>query len=148
MKAIIITSILTVLLSVSTLYASESNNKVLVNQETTEFGLIKEYTSLDQVTSEPLYKVVYIYNVAGELQEKISYTWAAKTGWTGSQKYEYEYNRKGQIANLIFTEWNEKLDNWSLKSQHIMHIYNGDGSFLATKKIEVNNTDDYLVSIK
>lgn len=148
MKAIVLTSILAVLLSVSGLHASEPKNRILNNQETTEFGVMKECISLDEITSKPLDRTVYLYNTTGQLQERICYVWNSKTGWTGSQRYEYEYNQNGQIANLIYTAWNKGLASWSPKSQHIIHIYNIDGSFLATKRIEVNNIEDSLVAVK
>lgn len=148
MKATVLISISVFLLSVLSLSANEPKNNILSNEETTEFGLMKEYISLDRFTSEPLNKTIYFYNPTGKLQEKICYTWNNKKGWTKSQKYVYEYNNRGQISNLIYTPWNKELASWSVKSQHILHIYNIDGSLLATKCIDVNNMDNHLIAIK
>ncbi|MBK5720494.1 hypothetical protein JGH11_06385 [Dysgonomonas sp. Marseille-P4677] len=148
MKAIVLTSVLTILLSVSGLYANEPQNTILCNQETSEFGLKKECISLDKATSNPVGRTIYTYNTAGELQEKVCYVWDRSIGWTGLQKYEYEYNEKGQVTNLIHTAWNPTLASWSSKSQHILHIYNADGSLLAVKKVQVDNAKDGLVAIK
>ncbi len=126
--------------------ASNPEKKVLNNVETTELGDVKEMISLNKDTSEPETKVVYYYNPAGELQKKIMYKWSAKKGWTGYRKYDYVYNDKGLVSNMIYTEWDKKAETWSNKSVQHIHVYDDNGKFFAMKKIDDYNRNSYFLA--
>ncbi|EGJ99865.1 MULTISPECIES: DUF3836 domain-containing protein [Dysgonomonas] len=148
MKAIILTSVLTAFLSVTSLYAGEPKTKVYSNEETSATGVIKELISYDTELGCPIDKAIYHYNPDGLLQKKTLYKWDRNAGWIGSQKYDYECNGDGKIINLIYTEWNDKLNTWSCRSEQLVHIYDTEGELLATKQIHINNDSTYLMSQK
>lgn len=112
--------------------------KIYNNIEKNEYGYVKEFTTIDSETSQAIKKATYIYNSEGVLQEKTFYKWNKEQGWTGTQKYKYEYN-SSRLENLIYTEWDKNIATWSAKAQHLIHIYNVEGELLAVKYIQVNN---------
>lgn len=148
MKTIILTSVLTAFLSVTSLYAGEPKTRVYSNEEISATGVVKELISYDTEMGGPLDKTIYYYNQDGLLQKKALYKWDGNTGWIGSQKYDYECNGDGKIINLIYTEWNDKLNTWSCRSEQLVHIYDSEGELLATKQIHINNDTNYLMSQK
>lgn len=145
MKAIILTSIIAVFLSVSGLQAGNPT-RVYNNVIENENGTIKEYTVVDTETSTVLNKSVYKYNADGLLLQKTEYKWDEKRGWSGQKKYEYEYNNNNTVANIVYTCWDSKLMAWSPVSQHLIHIYGLDGELLTIKQFEVNNIHNHIAS--
>jgi len=137
MKAIILTSIL-VVLSLTNVVAGNPRTKVLSNIENRENGCTKEYTFVDDEL-RPESRYVYQYSADGAMLSKTVYIWDSQEGWIGAHKYDYEYNRSGQVANLIFTSWDKDLEAWSPQCQHLLHIYNLDGELLSVKQVKVNN---------
>lgn len=115
-----------------------NTQKIYNNIEKDEYGCVKEFTTIDSETSQAIKKATYIYNSEGVLQEKTFYKWNEEQGWTGTQKYEYEYNN-GKLENMIYTEWDRNVATWSAKAQHLIHIYDVEGELLAVKHIQVNN---------
>jgi len=148
MKAIILTSVLAVLFSLN-IHAGNPKNKIYSNIENNEYGCVKEFTTVDGETSKALKKAVYIYDCKGSLQEKTYYTWNDNEGWTGAQKYEYEYTADGsKLVYLIFTEWDKEIAAWSTKSQHLLHVYGMSGELLTVKHIQVNNNFNGFIANK
>ncbi len=146
MKANIVTSILIAFLSVVNISASEPKTKVYTNPESTELGLVKEFTSCNSETSQAISKSVYQYDTEGSLQKKVLYKWDNNLGWVGIQKYDYEYDNDKLVVNLIYTEWDTKMNTWSTKSEQFLHVYNTDGEFLAIKQIHIDNDSRNLVT--
>ncbi len=145
MKAIFLTSVLAALFSISNINASNPRNKVYNNIENNKYGSVKEYTVIDNETSKATKKAVYIFDIDGILQEKTLYNWDDIQGWIGTQKYEYEYNRK-KLSNIIYTKWDKEIATWSVKAEHLIHVYNTDGELLAVKHIQVNNDYNLMAS--
>ena len=144
MKTNIFLSLLLIaFLSAVNVNATNPNKKVYQNIETTESGSIKEVISFKENNTDPEFKTVYYYGLEGELQKKIMYNWSDFKGWISQKKYDYEYNTSGQIANLIYTEWDKKLNAWSPKSTQFIHVYDDNGKFFAMKKIESNGEKTY-----
>ncbi|NDV96971.1 hypothetical protein D0T84_18965 [Dysgonomonas sp. 521] len=69
MKAIFLTSVLSVLFSLN-IFAANPNHKVYSNIENNEYGCVKEYTIVDGETSKALRKIASFYDVNGNIQEK------------------------------------------------------------------------------
>lgn len=144
MKTNIFFSLLAVvLLSTVTLNATNPNKKVYQNTEVTESGCTKEVISFKENTSEPDIKMIYYYGSAGDLQKKVMYRWSGDKGWSNYKKYDYEYNAKRQVVNMIYTEWDKKLEAWSPRSIQFVHVYDDNGEFFAMKKIENNEEKTY-----
>lgn len=145
MKAIILTSVFAVLVSVANL--SARNVKTYSNVETNETGTKKEYVSIDVETSNPLTKELYNYSADGKLEVKKISNWNENKGWVNSAKYEYQYNEVGKVSNVTYTKWNEKTNSWSDKSEFLAHIYNENNEILSIKQIQIeNNVDSTLLT--
>lgn len=134
MKARILSLAVIVLLSVAGVYASNSKTKIYSNAD----NKTKEYTFVDSETLKALKKMVYSYDSEGTLQEKSLYVWDDTQGWTGIQKYSYNYDAD-KLVTIVYTKWDKNIATWSATSQHILHTYNTDGELLAVKQIEVKD---------
>lgn len=147
MKAIFLTSVFAALILSTNVDAK--NVKTYINMDSNEFGVKKEYISIDIETSKPLTKEFYDYDSNNNIIEKTISKWDEKTGWKNCGKYEYNYFENGKVANITFTEWDNQKSIWSEKSNFLIHLYNENGDFLSVKQIEIDNNSDYnLVSLK
>ena len=146
MKKLMSTIILLIIILINTnAQGQNTKGKIYNNIENNKYRCVKEFTTIDNETSQVIKKVIYLYNAEGILQGKTLYRWDNKQGWIGTQKYEYEYNSE-KLENLIYTEWDNNTTTWSAKAQHLIHIYNVEGELLAVKQIQVNN--DYRLIAK
>lgn len=148
MKATILISVFASL--IFSVNINAKNVKTYVNIEDRKSSLEKEYISLDKETLKPILKEYYLYDYAGNIQEKIVSKWSDRGGWINYFKYAYSYLENGKVANVTFTEWNTPKNTWSDKSDFLIHLYDDNSEFLSVKKIEIdNNIDDFnLVSQK
>lgn len=146
MKAILLTSIITILLSIGNIYAGNPKGIVYSNDVVSDRGLIRESVLLNEKTSQPLERVIYRYNNEGVMESRVVYKWKPDFGWIAFQKYEYECNREGKVINLTFTRWEDKLNTWSNRSEQLLHIYDANGKFLALKQFEINNDMNNLIT--
>jgi hypothetical protein len=111
MKAKFFFSLLVVLFLYTTTYANTPETIVLSNIEQTEDGCIKEFLSCDKNTNAPLSKTIYRYDAEGRIMDKATYEWSGSKGWTGIQKYTYEYDANNlPIPSVV--KWNRKSNNW------------------------------------
>jgi hypothetical protein len=143
MKAIILTSVLVALFSLSNIYAGNSTGKIYSNIENNEFGCVKEFVTVDSKTSIAKAKSVYVYDVDGILQTKVLYRWSNTAGWVGTQKYEYEYSGEKVVA-LIYTEWDKNISIWSAKAECLTYVYNINGELLTVVRTQVGNNSSLL----
>lgn len=134
MKARIL-SLVVVLLSAISIYASNPKTKVYSNVD----DQTKEYILMDSKNSKLLNKTVYVYDSEGFLQEKSLYEWSETKGWTGVQKYSYIYNMH-KLATIVYVEWDKNIATWSPKAQHILHTYDKNGKLLAIKQVDVKGS--------
>lgn len=148
MKTRIFITIAAAFLLVSNIYAAEPATKVYTNEETTKYGCVKEFITVENETLRPLSKTVYKYDTNNHMQAKVLYKWNDTKGWESVQKYDYEYNLSGQIATLIYTKWDERLNTWSAQSEQLIHVYDAEGKFLAVRLIQVNNALTNLMAEK
>lgn len=148
MKATILISVFASL--IFSVNINAKNVKTYVNIEDRKSSLEKEYISLDKETLKPILKEYYLYDYAGNIQEKMVSKWSDRRGWINYFKYAYSYLENGKVANVTFTEWDTQKNTWSDKSDFLIHLYDDNGEFLSVKKIEIdNNMDDFnLVSQK
>lgn len=148
MKTTILISVFAAL--VLSVNINAKNVKTYVNIEDRKSNLEKEYISLDKETLKPVVKEYYLYDSAGNIQEKIVSKWSDKSGWTNRFKYAYNYQENGRVANITFTEWNAKKSRWSDKSDFLIHLYDDNGEFLSVQKMKVDNdmSDSNLISQK
>jgi len=148
MKTKIFITVIVAFLSVANIYAGNPDVIVYTNEETTEQGCVKEYTTVEKETLKPVSKTVYQYDSDNKIQRKIFYGWNEEQGWESIQKYDYEYNLNGQIITLVYTEWDEQLKTWSAQSEQLIHVYDLDGKFLAIKRLYINNAMGNLLAEK
>lgn len=145
MKAKVFTIILAALFSVATISAKEPETKILQNIETSEFGTIKEMIIMNDIQM-PSKKMVYHYGNDGLLLEKDEYKWISDKGWTGVQKYEYEYNKDNKLTYLTYTKWDDKLSAWSEYSKQFIHLYDITGKLYTVKDINIDNSKDMAIT--
>ncbi|WP_081852567.1 DUF3836 domain-containing protein [Prevotella sp. 10(H)] len=148
MKTIIIILAAVLSLSMANVYAGNPKTVVYSNEDVTDKGVVKEFISYNTEVSRPLKKSVYQYSPDGILFKKTVYNWNSEAGWIGMQKYDYECDNKGHMVNLIYTEWDSKLNTWSCQSEQLVHVYDYDGELLATKQIHINNDVSHVLSQK
>lgn len=142
MKATILTSVFAVLVSVTSVSAKDG--KVYSNVECNESEVKKELIVLDSKTSAPLNQNVYIYDVDGNIQEKVVSKWIEDKGWVSTAKYEYTYNEQGKVANLTYTKWDKKSDTWAADSQLFVHVYDESSELIAVNELSVNNANGLI----
>lgn len=136
MKAKLFLSLVVGLFITVGLSAKNPETTTFSNVEVTATGSIKEFTTFTTETNEPVLRSTYKYDLAGNIQEKIVYSWKGNKGWVGTQKLEYAYNESNpsKPSSLTFTKWDEKTNNWSTKSKKVE--YDNDGH---TTTIDVAN---------
>ena len=120
MKARILTSVLVAVFAVSTVLAGNPKTNVYSNTEYNDNGYTKEYITMDNEL-KPEKKTVYEYTNSDYMLEKATYKWDSEKGWVSVQKYTYEYDDKGELASLVYAE------------------YNREGKLLSAKQVAVNN---------
>ncbi|MFV0538009.1 MAG: DUF3836 domain-containing protein [Dysgonomonas sp.] len=136
MKSIILTSILAVL-SLTNVAAGNPKKKVFSNIENHNNGCTKEYVIADK-NLKPDEKAVFECGTDGKLLTRFFYKWDAKAGlWIAVHKHDYNYNESGRVVNVVYTRWDNKLQSWSSKSQHLLHSYDNNGKLLSTKQTQV-----------
>lgn len=144
MKAIILTSILTVL-SLTNLTAGNPKGRVLCNVENHAGGLTKEYIVADK-NLRPESKAIFEYDANGALLSRVLYQWnAKKQNWTTIHRHKYEYNEDGQVNKVSFTQWDNRLKAWSPKSQYLLHSYDDRGKLLSAKQIQVKEEREMFI---
>ncbi|MDH6309303.1 hypothetical protein M2451_002811 [Dysgonomonas sp. PFB1-18] len=111
MKAKFFFSLLAVLFLSTATYANTPETIVLSNIEQTEEGCVKEFLYCDKNTNAPLNKTTYRYDAEGRIMDKATYKWDSVKGWTGIQKYAYEYDANNLPVPSI-VKWNKKANNW------------------------------------
>ncbi|MFT4223212.1 DUF3836 domain-containing protein [Dysgonomonas sp.] len=126
MKARILTSVLVAVFAVSTVLAGNPKTNMYSNTEYNDNGYKKEYIAMDN-EMRPEKKTVYEYTNNGCMLEKATYKWDSEKGWVSVQKYTYEYNEKGKLANLVYAE------------------YNREGELLSAQQVELKN-DNLLIA--
>ena len=126
MKARILTSVLVAVFTVSTVLAGNPKTKIYNNTEYKNNGYTKEYIAVDSEL-KPKDKTVYEYTNSDLMLEKAIYKWDSEKGWVSLQKYTYTYNEEGELANLVYAE------------------YNKDGKLLSAQQVAVNN-DNVLIA--
>ncbi|MDU1891772.1 MAG: DUF3836 domain-containing protein [Dysgonomonas sp.] len=141
MKARILTSIIAIVFSVTLLNAGNPKSTMYTNTELTESGVVKECTFVENKTLRPIQKIVYKYDVLGNIKERTYYKWEDHSAWVNVHKYTYEYNEYNQVANLIHTKWDASKKGWSDRSDYIINKYNSDGEFLTVEQILLENND-------
>ncbi len=146
MKAILLTAIITILLSIGNIHAGNPKGIVYSNDVVSDRGLIRESVLLNEKTSQPLERVIYRYNNEGVMESRVVYKWKTDFGWIAFQKYEYECNRENKVINITFTRWDDKRNAWSNRSKQVLHIYDANGKFLALKQFEINNEMNNLIT--
>jgi hypothetical protein len=147
MKATILTSVFAVL--VSTMNLSARNVMTYSNVESGEFGVKKEYVSINKETSKPESKEYYHYDQNGNIVEKTVSIWNDNTGWENFATYSYQYGDANKVAYVAYTKWDKDNARWSDKSDITVHIYNDKDEFLTTKQIQVENKTTFnLISQK
>lgn len=135
MKATILTSVFAVL--VSTMNLSARNVMTYSNVENGEFGVKKEYVSINKETSKPESKEYYHYDQNGNIVEKTISIWNDNTGWENLATYAYQYGNANKVAYVAYTKWDKDNARWSEKSDITVHIYDDKDEFLTTKQIQI-----------
>lgn len=137
MKSIFLTSVLAVL-SLTSVVAGNPKKKIFSNIENHNKGCIKEYVIADK-NLKPEERAVFECDTNGKLLTRVLYKWDAEAGlWTTIHKHDYSYNESGQVANVVYTRWDNKQQRWSSKSQHAVFSYNVDGKLLSVQQVEIN----------
>ncbi|WP_029903339.1 DUF3836 domain-containing protein [Prevotella sp. 10(H)] len=137
MNAAILTSVFAVLVSVTNL--SAKNVITYSNVESNESGTKKEYVTLDKETAKPLSKEFYHYDEKGNVLEKTTSTWNNEKGWVNSSNYTYIYGENDMLSYVAYTKWDNKAEDWSNKSDILVHVYDENNNFLSVKQMQVNN---------
>lgn len=137
MKTIILTSVFVVL--ASTMNINARNVRTYSNVESGEFGVKKEYVSINKETSKPESKEYYHYDKNGNILEKTISIWTNNVGWVNSVRYTYQYGDANKVAYVAYTKWDNDNARWSEKSDITVQIYNDKDEFLTTKKFQVEN---------
>lgn len=145
MKAIFLTSVLVALFFSANLNAN--NVKTYSNEQSGEFGIKKEYISVEKETLKPLKKEYYQYDTTGRLLEKTVSKWSYEKGWENTGRYEYQYNETGKVANVIYTEWNKQSNDWAEKACFLVHVYDDNNEFLSIEQFEINTTNNNLITL-
>jgi hypothetical protein len=147
MKATILTSVFAVLVSITNL--SARNVMTYSNVESGEFGVKKEYVSINKETSKPESKEYYHNDQNGNIVEKTVSVWNDNAGWENFATYSYQYGDANKVAYVAYTKWDKDNARWSDKSDITVHIYNDKDEFLTTKQIQVENKTAFnLISQK
>ncbi|MFV0538010.1 MAG: DUF3836 domain-containing protein [Dysgonomonas sp.] len=107
MKARILTSVLVAVFAVSTVLAGNPKTSIFSNTEYSENGYTKECIAVDN-EMRPEKKTVYEYTNSDYMLEKTIYKWDSVKGWVSLQKYTYEYNEDGELANLVYAEYDKE----------------------------------------
>lgn len=110
--------------------------------------LKKEFVSVESKTLEPLKKESYNYDVTGRLTEKTISKWSYEKGWENTGRYEYQYNETGNVANVIYTEWNKQDNDWASKEYFLVHVYNENNEFLSIEQLEISTTNSNYITLK
>jgi len=134
----------TVALFFSISISAQKNITVYNNSD--ELAKTKEYTLIDKNESKVLSKVKYTFDDLGQRINKISYSWNSTKGWIASDKYEYKYNDKKKLEELSYTKWDSKINDWSEKSDRIIHIYDSNGILFSTEEIQIENSKENLLT--
>ncbi|GAB6123188.1 hypothetical protein JCM30204_43380 [Dysgonomonas termitidis] len=119
------------------------------NVESGEFGVKKEYVSINKETSKPESKGYYHYDRKGNIVEKTVSIWNDEKGWENLVTYTYQYGDANKVTYITCTRWDKDNARWSEKSDVTVHIYNDKDEFLTTKRVQVENKAAFdLVSQK
>lgn len=138
MKAKVSTSIIAFLfLSVSLFSQSNAGRYTKISKDDNGYTT-KE--SIQYQRTKAVSKIVYLYDPADRLIERIAYLSEYGTKWIPVQKYKYEYTADGKIANIICTKWDQEQKAWAGKSQCIAHSYGNKSTIVRQMTID---TKDY-----
>jgi len=146
MKATLLTSVFVALFFSANLNAN--NVKTYSNIESGEFGTKKEFVSVKSETLEPLKKENYCYDTTGRLSEKTISKWSYEKGWENVGRYEYRYNETGNVASVIYTEWNKVDNDWASKEYFLVHVYNENDEFLSVEQFEIGTTNNNYITLR
>ncbi len=142
MKATFITSVFAVFVSI--MNVSAQGTMTLSNVSETEKGTAKEYITVDEATHAPISKVYYFYDAAGNLQERTTSVWNNEKGWESRYNYTYQYGDDNSLLYVAYTKWDNQTNNWSEKSDILVHAYNYENETLSIVPFSIDNSEkDY-----
>lgn len=118
-----------------TLYSQDGKDEISVTKE----------ISYMEPTGKYRLKAVYMYDSSKKCTARYLYIENSYNSWLPAYKYEYKYNSKNLIKNIIFTKWDKDKDNWSKTTLSLVHFYDSSGRFLSQKE-RIN--DNNLISAK
>ncbi|GAB6122011.1 hypothetical protein [Dysgonomonas termitidis] len=101
--------------------------------------------SIQYQRTKAVSKIVYLYDPADRLIERMSYISEYGAKWIPVQKYKYEYTADGKIANIICTKWIQGQNVWAGKSQCIAHSYGNKG--VIVRQITIDTKDFNLLTM-
>lgn len=134
MRTKVFLSVLVGLFVTLSISAKNPETTTFSNVEVTATGSIKEFTTFATETNQPMQRSVYKYDLQGNIQEKVVYTWNGDKGWTGVQKLEYAYDNPNvdKPTSLTHTKWDDKTNNWSKHTRVVAYNYGNDGETTVT----------------
>ncbi len=105
--------------------------KNVIENEVDRSTTISFFEGHNDQNLKPIKQCIIKHDSQGNPIEKIQYKWNnIKRAWVTIAKYDYIYDSKGKVENLLYSEWDEKTKSWSENVRYDIYLLDLDKELL------------------